>query len=178
MWFFYLPLSSHQRFWFLQRRWLKRFSVCVLLWNERQQQRPVEKKDVVFTFVFSFENSLWSQRHVRYHEPMPPITHTLFPPHFHTIFPNGFDGLHVDMFHSSVQFSNSVVSDSVTPWIAARQASLSITNSQSSPKLISIESVMPSSHLILCHPLLLLPSIPPSIRGFSSEVAKVLDFQL
>lgn len=89
MWFFYLPLSSHQRFWFLQRRWLKRFSVCVLLWNERQQQHPVERKDVVFTLVFSFENSLWSQRHVRYHEPMLPITHTLFPPHFHTIFPNG-----------------------------------------------------------------------------------------
>ena len=56
-----------------------------------------------------------------------------------------------------------------TPWIAERQASLSITNSQSSPKLMSIESVMPSSHLILCHPLLLLPPIPPSIRVFSSE---------
>ena len=51
----------------------------------------------------------------------------------------------------SVQFSLSVVSDSVTPRIAARQTSLSITNSQSSPKLMSIESVMPSSHLILCH---------------------------
>ena len=70
---------------------------------------------------------------------------------------------------SSVQFSRSVVSDSATPWIAARQASLSITNSQSSPKLTSIESVMPSSHLILCHPLLLLPSIFPSIRVFSDE---------
>ena len=56
-----------------------------------------------------------------------------------------------------------------TPQIAARQASLSITNSQSSLKFTSIESVMPSSHLILCHPLLLLPSIPPSIRVFSSE---------
>ena len=56
-----------------------------------------------------------------------------------------------------------------TPWIAARQASLSITNSQSLPKLMSIKSVMPSSHLILCHPLLLLPSIPPSIRVFSNE---------
>ena len=55
-----------------------------------------------------------------------------------------------------------------TPWIAAHQASLSITNSWSSPKLMSIESVMPSSHLILCHPLLL-PPIPPSIRVFSSE---------
>ena len=57
----------------------------------------------------------------------------------------------------------------VTPWIAARQASLSIINSWSSLRLTSIESVMPSSHLILCRPLLLLPSIPPSIRVFSNE---------
>jgi len=56
-----------------------------------------------------------------------------------------------------------------TPWIAACQASLSITNSWSSLKLTSIESVMPSSHLILCRPLLLLPPIPPSIRVFSNE---------
>ena len=56
-----------------------------------------------------------------------------------------------------------------TPWITARQASLSTTNTQSSLKLMSIESVMPSSHLILCRPLFLLPSIPPSIRVFSSE---------
>ena len=56
-----------------------------------------------------------------------------------------------------------------TPWITARQASLSITNSRSSLKLTSIKSVMPSSHLILCHPLLLLPPIPPSIRVLSSE---------
>ena len=56
-----------------------------------------------------------------------------------------------------------------TPWTAARQASLSITNSWSSPKLMCIESVMPSSHLILCRPLLLLPLIPPSIRVFSNE---------
>ena len=57
----------------------------------------------------------------------------------------------------------------VTPWTAARQASLSITKSWSSLRLMSIESVMPSSHLILCHPLLLLPPIPPSIRVFSNE---------
>ena len=57
----------------------------------------------------------------------------------------------------------------VTPWIAACQASLSITNSQSSLKLTSITLVMPSSHLILCHPLFLLPPIPPSIRVFSNE---------
>ena len=56
-----------------------------------------------------------------------------------------------------------------TPWIAAHQASLSIINSRSSLRLTSIESVMPSSHLILCHPLLLLPPIPPSIRVFSNE---------
>ena len=70
---------------------------------------------------------------------------------------------------SSVQFSRSVVSDSVTPWIAAHQASLSITISRSSLRLTSIKSVMPSSHLILCRPLLLLPPIPPSIRVFSNE---------
>ena len=69
---------------------------------------------------------------------------------------------------SSVQ-SLSHVRRFVTPWIAARQASLSITNSQSSPKLLSIESVMPSSHLILCRHLFLLPSISPSIRVFPNE---------
>ena len=60
----------------------------------------------------------------------------------------------------------------LTPWIAACQASLSITNSQSWPKLMSIESVMPSSHLILCQPLLLLPPIPPRIRIFSNESSR------
>ena len=61
------------------------------------------------------------------------------------------------------------MSDSATPWTAAHQASLSISNSQSLPKLISIEFVMPSNHFILCHPLLLLPSVLPSIRVFSNE---------
>ena len=69
---------------------------------------------------------------------------------------------------SSVQ-SLSHVRLFATPRIAARQASLSITNSQSLLKLMSIKSVMPSSHLILCRPLLLLPPIPPSIRVFSNE---------
>ena len=69
----------------------------------------------------------------------------------------------------SVQFSHSVMSDSATPRTAAHQASLSVTNSQSLFKLLSIESVMPSNHLILCHPLLLLPPILPSIRVFSNE---------
>ena len=72
---------------------------------------------------------------------------------------------------SSVQFSHSVVSDSATPQTAARQASLSITNSWSLLKLMSIKSVMPSNHLILCFPLLLLPSIFSSIRIFSNELA-------
>ena len=73
----------------------------------------------------------------------------------------------------SVQFSSvqslSRVQLFSTPWIAASQASVSITNSRSSPKLMCIESVMPPSHLILCHPLLLLLPIPPSIRVFSNE---------
>ena len=76
---------------------------------------------------------------------------------------------------SSVQFisvhSLSRVWLFVIPWIPGLQASLSITNSQSSLRLASIESVMPSSHLILCHPLLLLPPILPSIKVFSSESA-------
>ena len=73
----------------------------------------------------------------------------------------------------SVQFSSvqSLIRVQLfaTPWIAACQPSLSITNSRSSLRLTSIESVMPSSHLILCRPLLLLPPIPPSIRVFSNE---------
>ena len=71
---------------------------------------------------------------------------------------------------SSVQ-SLSHIRLFVTPWTATHQASLSITNSQSLPKLMSIESMMPSNHLILCHPLLLFPSIFPSIRVFSNESA-------
>ena len=70
---------------------------------------------------------------------------------------------------SSVQFSCSVVSDSAIPWTAAHQASLSIISSQSLLKLMFIKSVIPSNHLILCCPLLLLPLIFPSIRVFSSE---------
>ena len=99
--------------------------------------------------------------------------------------PSGIDDLLIDLLsrnkkqrcrhHSWVylQFSSvqslSRVPLFVTPWTAARQASLSITNSQSLFKLMSIESVMPYNHLILCHPLLLLPSIFPSIRVFSNE---------
>ena len=79
---------------------------------------------------------------------------------------------HKYLLSTSVQFSSVAQSCPtlfVTPWTAACQASLSITNSRSLPKLMSIELVMPSNHLILCRPLLLLPSIFPSIRVFSSE---------
>ena len=69
----------------------------------------------------------------------------------------------------SVHFSHSVVSNSATPWTAACQASLSITNSRSLLKLMSIELLMPSNHIIFCCPLLLLPSIFPRIKVFSSE---------
>ena len=75
------------------------------------------------------------------------------------------------MLLSSVQFSHSVMSNSVTPWTAVRQASLSINNNWSLLKLMSIESVMLSNHLILCCPLLLPPWIFPSIRVFSNELA-------
>ena len=85
---------------------------------------------------------------------------------------------------ASFQFRQSVMSDFATPWTAACQASLSITNSRSSLKLMSIESMMPSNHLILCHPLLLPPSIFPSPQGLfkwinsSHQVAEVVEFQL
>ena len=88
---------------------------------------------------------------------------------------------HVQIQHNctaSFQFSSvqslSCVLLFATPWITARQACLSITNSWSSLKLMSIKSVMPSSHLILCHPLLLRATIPPSIRVFSSESALLI----
>ena len=80
----------------------------------------------------------------------------------------GFNPLHQSVQFNSVQ-SLSHVQLSATPWIIACQASLSKPNSRSLLKLTSIESVMPSSHLILCHPLLLLPPIPSRIRVFSNE---------
>ena len=94
--------------------------------------------------MYSLDNQIWSKATFDFQN-----------------FPNPF---------SSVQ-SFSRVWLFVTPWAAARQASLSITNSRSSPKPMSIESVKPSNHLILCHPLLLLLSIFPSIRVFSNESA-------
>ena len=99
-------------------------------------------------------------------------THTLTHTHPHTHTPIHLVGLlhSLQLQFSSVQ-SLSRVRLFATPWRATRQASLSITNSWSLPKLMSIELVMPSNNLILCHPLLLLPPIPPSIRVFSNESA-------
>ena len=76
-----------------------------------------------------------------------------------------------DLCFYAIQFSHSVVSNSATPWTAPCPASLSITNSWILLKLMSIKSVMLSNHLILCHPLLLLPSIFPSLRVFYDESA-------
>ena len=89
---------------------------------------------------------------------------------FKLVFSFSLDKYPVELLDCSVQ-SLSHVRLFVTPWTAACQASLSTTNSRSPPKPMSIESVMPSNHLILCRPLLLLPSIFPSIRVFSSESA-------
>ena len=75
---------------------------------------------------------------------------------------------------SSVQFSRSVVSDFAPPWTAARQASQSITNFQSLPKPMSTELVLPSNHLTLCNLLLILPSVFPITRVFSSESAHLI----
>ena len=99
----------------------------------------------------------WSGCHFLLHGIFPPQGSNPGPPHYRQTL--------------SVQFSHPVVSDSVTPWTTARQASLSITNSRSPPKPMSIELVMPSNHLILCCPLLFLPWIFPSIRVFSNEPA-------
>ena len=83
------------------------------------------------------------------------------------------------LWFRSDEINCSVVSDSLRPHDSQHAASLSNNNSRSLLRLLSMESVMPSSHLILCHPLLLLPPIPPSIRVNSShQVAKVLEFQL
>ena len=90
------------------------------------------------------------------------------------------------VYFSSVQFSHSVMSDSATPWIIARQASLSITNSRSSLRLTSIESVMPSSHPAISSSVVPFSSCPQSLQhqslfqwvNSSHEVAKVLEFQL
>ena len=87
--------------------------------------------------------------------------------HDSLIAPNIID-LRLEKSMTSISSVQSVMSDSATPWTAARQASLSIANSQNLLRLMSIESVMPSNHLVLCHPFLLAP-IFPNIKVFSNE---------
>ena len=114
------------------------------------------------------------------HTYSPRISHLTFKNHCYRetqecfVYPSGVLGaerMRITAFHFSSVQSLSRVRLFATPWTAARQASLSITNSRSPPKPMSIESVMPSNHLILCRPLLLPPSIFPSIRVFSHESA-------
>ena len=94
----------------------------------------------------------------------------------HSAWPEELDGLiRISLFSSVQLFSH--VQLFATPWTAAHQASLSITNSQRLCRLMSIESVMPSNHLILCCPLLLLPSVFPSIRAFSNELVLCIRWQ-
>ena len=149
-----------------------------LLWICRKHL-PLEQK------VLSWRQKVFSRnRALRwFEEEKPPGVHSgLQKPHFPgSVFPSGLsaapptcrEGLGPSGCHfpPSVQFSCSVVSNFATPWIAALQAFLSITNSRSPPKPMSIELVMPSNHLILCCPFLLPPSIFPSIRIFSNESA-------
>ena len=102
-----------------------------------------------------------------------PVIHAFHHLLHNWLMPRDTHWFHHQLNQSAIQFSSvqllSCVRLLVTPWITAHQASLSTTNSWSSPKLMSIKSVMLSSHLILCRPLLLLPPIPPSIRVFSNE---------
>ena len=134
------------------------------LWNS-----PGKNTDVGFHFYFR-ESSLprdqtrvscvsWIGRWTLYHckSLLTGVSVSIF-----TILKSSLRTIRSDLSVSHVQLF-------ATPWIAARQASLSITNSRSSLRLMSIESIMPSSHLILCRPLLLLPPTPPSIRVFSNE---------
>ena len=120
---------------------------------------------VLYSRILSFIHCLYTSLHL-----LIPNSQSILPiPTFPLATTSLLPWLWVCFYHFSSVQSLSHVRLFATPWTAARQASLSITNSQSSPKLMSIESVMPSSHLILCRPLLLLPPIPPSIRVFSNE---------
>ena len=133
---------------------------CLSLWDlfDYAIFPPVPLEVILWITMCSVHLFLWSLMLAAVEVWYFPGTLVAFPQHCASCIPSV----------SSVQ-SLSRVRLFATPWIAARQASLSITNSRSSPRLTSIESVMPSSHLILCRPLLLLLPIPPSIRVFSNE---------
>ena len=127
------------------------------------------RKLAILTFFMSPDLSLWTGSKLCDRLPLHNILNVIYLIVFY-IFKKKPEtkGICVINQFSSVQLL-SHVQLFATPWTAAHQSSLSITNSRSLLKLMSIESVMPSNHLILCHPLLLLPSIVPSIRVFSSE---------
>ena len=136
--------------------------VCPLEWNSRQQVWCGKGESLwINREILGIWSWAWEKSYVLSSSPL--IRQALLSSR-HSVSPS---------VSQSVQ-SLSRVRLFATPWIAARQASLSITNSQSSHRLMSIESVMPSSHLILCRPLLLLSPIPPSIRVFSNDPQQTL----
>ena len=157
--------------------WQDFFSLCILLWSLPLVFSCYTVKFLVMVLFVWFSscdfcilNVCVDVFHKFCHFPFHYIFKHFFCIIFFLIFWNAVYTSYVSCFViiSSVQ-SLSYVQLFATPWIAARQVSLSITNSRSSPKLMSIESVILSSHLILCRPLLILPPIPPSIRIFSNE---------
>ena len=131
-------------------------------WTTREALQEFVFKRIFFSFCIPFKKLV--QKQTASHRPLGNCSAPL-----HTAGPEIWAFPFACVQFSSVQ-SLSRVQLFATPWTAARQASLSITNPRSLLKLMSIESVMPSNHLILCHPLLLRPSIFPSIRVFSNEL--------
>jgi len=131
---------------------------CAVVQGVAKSQTGLSDWATTTTLVFSFSLDKYPKVELLYHKVGVFLTFWEISVLFSTV-----------VASTSVQFSCSVVSNSLWPHGLQHKASPSITNSQSLLKLMSIESVMPSNHLILCHPLLLLPSIFPSIRVFSNE---------
>ena len=125
-------------------------------WLHRSYEFEENAVEVMCVYRLIISNRTW------YHHDLSPVVSTLA-----TWLRRYLPGLSIIRLDQSL----SRVRLSATPWIVARQASLSITSSRSSLRLMSIKSVMPSSHFILCRPLLLLPPVPPSIKVFSNESA-------
>jgi len=152
----------------LHMRWPKywRFSFKIIL--SKEHPGPISfRMDWLDLLAVQGTSRVFSNTIVQKHQFFGAQLYSQSNSHIHT-WPFAQVLLNLKLQFSSVQLL-SRVRLFATPWIAARQASLSITNTWSSLRLTSIESVMPSSHLIFCRPLLLLPPIPPSIRVFSNE---------
>ena len=160
---------------------------CWTWWVFKKKKKNIES--LIFFFFFFFGLTPWNLRanFVFSWNRGPELSPFILFHYLNSFLNLNFDSIKIWLYLgffiiSSVQLL-SCVQLFATPWTAAHQASLPITSSQSLLKLMSIESVMPSNHLILCGPLLLPPSIFPSIRVFSRvsclhQVAKVLEFQL